>query len=141
MEDNLLKKIMPHNLEAEQSVVGSMLMNNDTIETAAEILTGEDFYAKQNGLLFDAMCELAAEHKPVDIVTLGDRLREKGAPEEMQSPEFIRDILDAVPTSANIKYYAQIVYEKATLRSPADPARRAGRRADPPTRDRSPPAR
>lgn len=116
MEDNLLKKIMPHNLEAEQSVVGSMLMNNDTIETAAEILTGEDFYAKQNGLLFDAMCELAAEHKPVDIVTLGDRLREKGAPEEMQSPEFIRDILDAVPTSANIKYYAQIVYEKATLR-------------------------
>lgn len=116
MEDNLLKKIMPHNLEAEQSVIGSMLMDNDVIETAAETLTGEDFYAKQNGLLFDAMCELAAEHKPVDIVTLNDRLREKGAPEEMQSPEFIRSILDAVPTSANVKYYAQIVYEKATLR-------------------------
>ena len=116
MEDNLLKKIMPHNLEAEQSVIGSMLMDNDAIETAAEILTGEDFYAKQNGLLFDAMCSLAAEHKPVDIVTLNDRLREKGAPEEMQSPEFIRSILDAVPTSANVKYYAQIVYEKATLR-------------------------
>ena len=116
MDENLLKRVMPHNLEAEQSVIGSMLMDNDVIDTATEILTGEDFYAKQNGLVFDAMKELSEEHKPVDIVTLNAKLREKGAPEEMQSPEFIRSILDAVPTSANIKYYAQIVYEKATLR-------------------------
>ncbi|MBR5931791.1 MAG: replicative DNA helicase [Lachnospiraceae bacterium] len=116
MDDNLLKRIMPHNLEAEQSVIGSMLMDNDAIGTATEILTAEDFYAKQNGMLFDAMRELYAEHKPVDVVTLHAKLTEKEAPEEMQSPEFIRNILDAVPTSANVKYYAQIVYEKATLR-------------------------
>ena len=107
---------MPHNLEAEQSVIGSMLMDSHAIETATEILTGEDFYAKQNGILFEAMKELNAERKPVDVVTLHAKLAEKQAPEEMQSPEFIRSILDAVPTSANVKYYAQIVYEKATLR-------------------------
>ena len=107
---------MPHNLEAEQSVIGSMLMDSRAIETATEILTGEDFYAKQNGILFEAMKELNAERKPVDVVTLNAKLAEKQAPEEMQSPEFIRSILDAVPTSANVKYYAQIVYEKATLR-------------------------
>ena len=107
---------MPHNLEAEQSVIGSMLMDSRAIETATEILTGEDFYAKQNGILFEAMKELNAERKPVDVVTLHAKLAEKQAPEEMQSPEFIRSILDAVPTSANVKYYAQIVYEKATLR-------------------------
>ena len=116
MDDNLLKRVMPHNLEAEQSVIGSMLMDSHAIETATEILTGEDFYAKQNGILFEAMKELNAERKPVDVVTLNAKLAEKQAPEEMQSPEFIRSILDAVPTSANVKYYAQIVYEKATLR-------------------------
>ena len=116
MDDNLLKRVMPHNLEAEQSVIGSMLMDSHAIETATEILTGEDFYAKQNGILFEAMKELNAERKPVDVVTLHAKLAEKQAPEEMQSPEFIRSILDAVPTSANVKYYAQIVYEKATLR-------------------------
>ena len=116
MDDNLLKRVMPHNLEAEQSVIGSMLMDSRAIDTATEILTGEDFYAKQNGILFEAMKELNAERKPVDVVTLNAKLAEKQAPEEMQSPEFIRSILDAVPTSANVKYYAQIVYEKATLR-------------------------
>ncbi len=117
MEDEaLIKKIMPHNLEAEQSVIGAMLMDNDTIGTVTEMLTGEDFYAKQNGILFDAMAELFNERKPSDMVTLSAKLKEKNAPEEMQSPEFIKAILDAVPTSANVKYYAQIVYEKATLR-------------------------
>ncbi|MCQ2512386.1 MAG: replicative DNA helicase [Lachnospiraceae bacterium] len=117
MEDEaLIKKIMPHNLEAEQSVIGAMLMDNETIGTVTELLTGDDFYAKQNGILFDAMAELYNERKPSDMVTLSAKLKEKNAPEEMQSPEFIKAILDAVPTSANVKYYAQIVYEKATLR-------------------------
>ena len=115
-DDALLKKIMPHNAEAEKSVIGSMLMDADAIDTACEILTGEDFYAKQNGVLFEAMKELRSENKPADIVTLSDRLKENGAPEVMTSAEFIRDILDAVPTSANVKYYAEIVREKSVLR-------------------------
>ena len=117
MEDEaLLKKIMPHNMEAEQSVIGSMLMDVDAIDAATEILSGEDFYAKQNGVLFDAMKDLRAENKPVDVITLSARLKETGAPEAMTSVEFIKEILNAVPTSANVKHYAQIVYEKAVLR-------------------------
>lgn len=117
MEDEaLIKKIMPHSLEAEQSVIGSMLMDVDAIDAASEILTGDDFYARANGVIFEAMKDLRAENKPVDIITLSERLKSSGAPEEMTSTEFIKEILNAVPTSANVKHYAQIVYEKATLR-------------------------
>ena len=117
MEDEaLIKKIMPHNTEAEQSVIGAMLMDADAIDVACEILNGEDFYGKQYGMLFEAMKQLRAENKPADMLTVSDRLKTMGAPEEMTSPEFVKEILNAVPTSANIKAYAQIVYEKATLR-------------------------
>ena len=115
-DDALIKKIMPHNLEAERSVLGSILMDNELIASATELLSGDDFYSKQNGLVFDAMCELYQERKPIDPVTLSDKLKEKNAPEEMNSPEFVKEILNAVPTSANLKHYAQIVYEKSTLR-------------------------
>lgn len=115
-DDALIKKIMPHNLEAERSVIGAILMDNELIAPATEVLTGDDFYSKQNGIVFDAMRELYMERKPIDAVTLSDKLREKNAPEEMASPEFVKAILNAVPTSANLKYYANIVYEKSTLR-------------------------
>lgn len=115
-DDALLKKIMPHNAEAEKSVIGSMLMDTDAIDKACEILVSEDFYAKQNGVLFEAMKELRAENKAIDEVTLSERLKENGAPEVMSSVEFIRDILVSVPTSANVKAYAEIVKEKAVLR-------------------------
>ena len=117
MEDEaLIKKVMPHNLEAERSVIGSILMDNELIAPATEVLTGDDFYAKQNGIIFDAMKELYLERKPIDPITLSDKMKEKNAPEEMTSPEFIKEILLSVPTSANLKHYAQIVYEKSTLR-------------------------
>ncbi len=117
MDDTaLLKKIMPHNLEAERSVLGAMLMDKDAVMSATEILSAEDFYAKQNGVVFEAMRQLFVAGKPIDAVTLADKLKENEAPEEMQSTEFIKDILNSVPTSANVKHYAQIVYEKATLR-------------------------
>lgn len=103
-------------MEAEQSVIGSMIMDREAIVVASEIVRGEDFYNKQYGILFEAMVELNDESKPVDLVTLQDRLREKDVPPETCSPEFIRDLITAVPTSANIKYYAGIVAEKSTLR-------------------------
>ena len=74
------------------------------------------FYQKQNGILFESMTELYKEGKPVDLVTLQNKLKEKDVPESMKSLEFIRDLLEAVPTSANAKQYAQIVKEKSTLR-------------------------
>ncbi len=112
----LLKRVLPHSIEAEQSVIGSMLMDKDAIVAASEILTGEDFYGRQYGIVFEAMVELHDEAKPVDTVTLQNRLKEKDVPPEVSSLEFIKDILNIVPTSANVKYYANIVAEKALLR-------------------------
>lgn len=116
MEEALLKRILPHSMEAEQSVIGSMIMDREAIVVASEIILGDDFYNKQYGILFDTMVELNDEGKPVDLVTLQDRLKEKDVPPEVSSLEFIRDLITAVPTSANIKYYANIVAEKSTLR-------------------------
>ncbi len=115
-EEMLLKRVLPHSIEAEQSVIGSMIMDREAITVASEIIAGEDFYSRQYGVVFDTMVELNDEGKPVDLVTLQDRLKEKDVPPEVSSLEFIRDLITAVPTSANIKYYAGIVAEKATLR-------------------------
>lgn len=116
MEETVLKRILPHSMEAEQSVIGSMIMDREAIVVASELVTGEDFYSRQYGILFETMVELHDEGKPVDLVTLQDRLKEKDVPPEVSSLEFVRDLITAVPTSANIKYYAGIVAEKATLR-------------------------
>lgn len=116
MEEAVLKRVLPHSIEAEQSVVGSMIMDKEAIIVASEIITGEDFYNKQYGIVFETMVELNDEGKPVDLVTLQNRLKEKDVPPEVSSLEFVRDLITAVPTSANIKYYANIVAEKATLR-------------------------
>jgi len=115
-EDAVLKRILPHSVEAEQSVIGSMIMDKEAIVTASEIVSEDDFYNKQYGILFQAMVDLNEEGKPVDLVTLQNRLKEMAAPPEVSSLEFVRDLISAVPTSANVKYYATIVAEKATLR-------------------------
>jgi replicative DNA helicase len=115
-DEELLKRVMPHNLQAEQSVLGSMFIDNDAIGPIAEILTGDDFYAKQNGAVFNAIAELYRENKAVDPVTVLDRMKEHGVPEEARSEELIKDIITSVPSSANAKNYAEIVYEKSTLR-------------------------
>lgn len=116
MEENVLKRILPHSVEAEQSVIGSMIMDREAIVVASELITGEDFYNKQYGILFETMVELNDAGSPVDLVTLQNRLKEKDVPPEVSSLEFVRDLITAVPTSANIKYYANIVAEKSTLR-------------------------
>ncbi|MBR1931007.1 MAG: replicative DNA helicase [Lachnospiraceae bacterium] len=116
MEENVLKRILPHSVEAEQSVIGSMIMDREAIVVAQELILGEDFYNRQYGIIFETMVELNDEGSPVDLVTLQNRLREKDVPPEVSSLEFVRDLLNAVPTSANIKYYANIVAEKSTLR-------------------------
>ena len=116
MDEALIKRVPPHSIEAEQSVVGAILMDRDAITVAAEIICGDDFYQKAYGEIFDSVVELFNEGKPVDLITLQNRLREKAVPEEISSLEFVRDLVTAVPTSANVKYYAEIVSEKATLR-------------------------
>ena len=116
MDDALIKRVLPHSIEAEQSVIGSMLMDREAIITATELLAAEDFYQHQYGVMYEAMVELFNEGKPVDLVTLQDRLKEKDVPPEVSSLEFVRDIITTVPTSANVRSYANIVREKAILR-------------------------
>ena len=116
MDDALIRRVLPHSIEAEQSVIGSMLMDREAIITATEIVAAEDFYQHQYGVMFEAMVELFNEGKPVDLVTLQNRLKEKDVPPEVSSLEFVRDIITTVPTSANIRSYAAIVREKAILR-------------------------
>ena len=117
MDENVLKRVLPHSMEAEQSVIGSMIMDREAIVAASEMISGDDFYNKQYGVLFETMRELNDGGSPVDLVTLQDRLKTKDVPPEVSSLEFIRELLTASLTSANIKYYAGIVGEKSTLRS------------------------
>ncbi len=115
-EENLLKRVAPNSIEAEKSVVGAMIIDNEAIQIASEIVTADDFYNKQLGTLFETMVELDRAGSAVDIVTLQNRLKEKNVSPQISSAEFIAELVDSVPTSANVKYYAQIVAEKSTLR-------------------------
>lgn len=103
VDENFIKRIQPHNEEAEKSVLGSMLMDRDAIVEADDILVPKDFYQQQYGILFEAMVELYREGKAVDLVTLQDKLKEKNVPESLQSLDFFRDLVEVVPTSANIR--------------------------------------
>ncbi len=116
MDETGLKRVLPHSVEAEQSVIGSMILDPDAILAASQIIQGQDFYNQQYGILFDAMVELFNESKPVDLVTLQERLRQKGVPEEISNMEYVADLISRVPTSINVNSYAQIVHDHALSR-------------------------
>ncbi len=117
VDENFIRKVQPHSEEAERSVLGSMLMDRDAIVYASDILAKDDFYQRQYGILFEAMVELYREGKNVDLVTLQNKLKGKDIPEELTSLDFFRDIIDDLPTSVNVRDYARIVHEKATMRA------------------------
>ena len=116
-QEDVISRVMPHSLEAERSVLGAMLIDPEAVETAAEIIKEEDFYARQNGILFQTMLDMTRKGTAIDPVTLQTRLREKNLPPEMYSDELLRELITAVPSSANIKSYAEIVAEKSLLRT------------------------
>ena len=116
-QENIIRRRLPNSLEAEQSVIGSMIISRDAVAAAVEILTPEDFYQKKYGLLFQAMYDMFARNEEIDIVTLQNKLREMGISQEDSALENISSIVVAVPNTSNIKYYAQIVRDKSVLRS------------------------
>lgn len=116
MEDTVIKKTPPYNAQAEQSVIGSMIMDKEAILIATEMLSAEDFYHRQYQVLFTAMAELNAAGKTVDLVTLREKLREMDIPPELSSVEFISDLVNSVPISPEVRDYAQIVKDKAVMR-------------------------
>lgn len=116
MSDAVVKRVMPHEREAEQSVIGSMLIDKDAIVTASEILTKDDFYDDLYGTLFEAMVELYNSAKPVDPVVLKAKLVEMNVPEQISSMEYLVDLMNNNYTSTNVKDYAFIVRDMAVLR-------------------------
>lgn len=116
MDEAVIKRIPPHSAEAERAVIGSMLMDKDAILVSSEILTEDDFYQGQYGELFKALVGLYRKGVATDLVTLQNKLREMETSPELSSTEFLANLTVSVPTSANVKHYADIVREKAMLR-------------------------
>lgn len=116
MDEASIKRIPPNDIDAEKAVIGSMLLEKDAIIAASEMLTKDDFYAGQYGVLFEAISVLNDIGKPVDIITLQAQLKSMGAPDEVCDKEFITDLMYFVPTAASIRHYAGQVAQKSTLR-------------------------
>ena len=116
MDETAVMRTMPNNQEAEQAIIGSMLMDQDAIVLASEKLNEDDFYNSRFRALYNAISDMYRQGSAVDLVTLTEKLRAKGVPEEVVSVEFISNIIASVPTSANVRYYIDIVAEKALLR-------------------------
>ena len=116
MDENTVKRILPHNDKAEQGIIGSMLVNRDAISDVMDMLTGDEFYNKQYGILFDNMVELYSEGASVDTVTLNERLKRKAIPDEVANTDTLARLVMETPIYAPVKDYARIVKDKATLR-------------------------
>lgn len=116
MDESLLKRIKPYNAEAEQAVIGSMIMDKEAIIVASEIITADDFYQPQYQAVFKAILDLYNSRRAVDFVTIVNQLKENGVPPEVCSYDFVGNIIRNVPTSANIRQYAEIVRDKSVRR-------------------------
>lgn len=112
----LSDKLPPQNMEAEQACLGSMLLDKEAIEVALDILTSEDFYSERHRTIFNTLIELYNRSIPVDLVTLTEHLKGSGELEKAGGVVYLNTLLDEVPTSANIEYYAKIVEQKSLLR-------------------------
>lgn len=115
MSDNILK-IPPQNLEAEASLLGSILIDKDALIKIADVITAEDFYKDANRLIFEVMLELFSRHEPIDILSVGNRLEEIGKIEAVGGRSYLMALTNTVPTASNVAHYAQITHKKATLR-------------------------
>jgi replicative DNA helicase len=110
-------RTLPHNLDAEKSVLGAILIHNDAFNAAAEVIDAGDFFRDAHRRIFDRMVALSERGDAIDFVTLKEELSRKGDLDEVGGPAYIAALADGVPRSANVEYYAKIVKEKSTLRS------------------------
>src|SRR6516225_136645 len=111
------ERTLPHNLEAEKSVLGAILIHNDAFNHAAELIDSRDFFRDAHRRIFDKMISLSERSEAIDLVTLKEELRRSGELDEVGGPAYIASLADGVPRTANVEHYARIVKEKATLRN------------------------
>src|SRR6185437_15628403 len=111
------ERTLPHNLEAEKSVLGAILVHNDAFNHAAELIDAHDFFRDAHRRIFEKMIVLSERGDAIDLVTLKDELQRSSELEEVGGPAYIASLADGVPRSANVEHYARIVKEKSTLRN------------------------
>lgn len=116
MPDNQIDKIPPQSLEAEMSLLGSLLLDKDAVLKIADIVSPEDFYKSGHGKIYETIIELYSRNEPVDLLTLSNRLGEKDILEGVGGKSYLVSLADSVPTASNVLNYAQIVHRKATRR-------------------------
>lgn len=109
-------KTPPHNDEAEESVLGAILIDKDAIGLVSEIITPKDFYNDINGIIYDAMLSLYEQRKPIDLITLGKELKKIKLGDKVE-PNYVSNLVNSVPTAANIEHYAEIIKDEATKRN------------------------
>ncbi len=114
--DIALQKLPPQNIEAEQMVLGAILIENGAIENVSDILTAEDFYKDSHRRIFAAMQEMADAREAIDLITLTDALRRGGALEKVGGASYLSALVSLVPTAANVKHHARIIHDKSVLR-------------------------
>jgi replicative DNA helicase len=114
--DPWLQKVPPHNLDAEQSILSAILIDNNTLPEVLEVLSQKDFYRDAHAKIFKAMEELFERNEPVDLITLANLLKERGALEAIGGASYLAALVDTVPMATNASHYAKIIQEKATLR-------------------------
>lgn len=110
------ERVPPHNLEAEQSVLGSMLLSADAIAVVLEIIKPDDFYREVHKLIYDAICKMYLEAEPIDTITVSETLKKMSNLEKCGGKPYIYNLANLVPTAANAKYYAEIVARNSVLR-------------------------
>src|SRR5437870_12437886 len=111
------ERTLPHNLEAERSVLGAILLHNDAFNQAAEVIDANDFFRDAHRRIFDKMVKLSERNDAIDLVTLKEELGRSGDLDEVGGPAYISALVDGVPRSMNVEHYARIIKEKATLRN------------------------
>jgi replicative DNA helicase len=111
------ERTLPHNLEAERSVLGAILVHNDAFNLAAQVIDSGDFYRDAHRRIFDRMVALNERHDAIDFVTLKEELARAGELDEVGGPAYVASLADGVPRATNVEYYARIVKEKSTLRN------------------------
>lgn len=109
-------RVPPQNVEAEMSVLGSLMLDKEAFNKVADLLKPEAFYKDQHRFIFEAMIELFEKHEPIDILSTSNRLREKGQLEESGGISYLTSLVNGVPTASNIAHYAEIVHRKYVLR-------------------------
>ena len=110
-------KVPPQNIEAEQSVLGAILIENTALYKAIEIIGIDDFYKEAHKKIFLSMIELNEKNEAIDLVTLTEYLRKKNELDSVGGATYLSLLANTVPTAANIKYHSKIIYEKALLRN------------------------